>query len=112
VNSDHPLDMHVVGELREIMGEDFCVLVDTFVSDSTVRLADLATALEDGDPEAFRRAAHSLKGSAGNLGAKSLMELCLQLERIGVEQRLADAPPLMASLHSRYQQAERALRDI
>lgn len=112
MNSDYPLDMHVVGELREIMGEDFCVLVDTFVSDSAVRLDDLAAALRSGDAEAFRRAAHSLKGSAGNLGAKSLMELCRQLEQIGVEQRLADAPPLMAELHSSYQQAERALRDI
>lgn len=111
-SNDLPLDMRVVDELREIMGDDFPLLIDTFVNDSRVRFADLDSALSSGDGESFRRAAHSFKGSAGNLGAKHLTELCRQLEQIGLENRLADASPLLQQLHARYQQAELALRNV
>lgn len=107
-----PLDMHVIGELREIMGDDFALLIDTFVNDSQVRFADLDKALSAGDAEAFRRAAHSFKGSAGNLGAKQLTDLCRQLEQIGSENRLAEAAPKLRDLHMLYQQAEQALRQV
>jgi HPt (histidine-containing phosphotransfer) domain-containing protein len=104
------LDMRAVGELREIMGEDFPLLIDTFVRDSEMRLADLHQSLADGDNESFRRAAHSFKGSAGNLGAKQLTEVCRQLELAGSENRLQDAQPLLEKLAVLYPQAEQALR--
>jgi HPt (histidine-containing phosphotransfer) domain-containing protein len=111
-SSSLPLDMHVVSELREIMGDDFSLLIETFVNDSCVRFADLDKALSNGDGEAFRRAAHSFKGSAGNLGAKQLTELCRQLEQMGLENRLDDASPLLRELHLHYQKAELALRSV
>jgi HPt (histidine-containing phosphotransfer) domain-containing protein len=113
VNSNNlPLDMRVIGELREIMGNDFSLLIDTFVNDSAVRFADLEKALQSTDGEALRRSAHSFKGSAGNLGAKHLAEVCRQLEVIGLENRLEEAPFLMEKLRKHYDQAEQALRSM
>ena len=46
------------------------------------RCASLRQAVEAVDPQAVRTAAHSLKGSAGNLGARQLAALCQEIELI------------------------------
>ena len=112
LNNSFPLNKQVIGDLRVIMGNDFSLLIQTFVKDSAVRLADLERALSAGDADAFRRSAHSFKGSAGNLGAQTLMDLCRQLEILGAEDRLADAPTLMPHLRDAYVLAEQALLEM
>ena len=88
---DKHLDSATIRELRSIMGEDFPLLVQTFEADSRQRLAALEAAAAAGNAEALRQAAHSFKGSAGNLGAASLAALCQQLESMGKEGDLRDA---------------------
>jgi two-component system sensor histidine kinase/response regulator len=44
--------------------------------------ARFATALEDADPEAATRAAHSLKGVAGNVGAVGVQQAAAALEAV------------------------------
>ena len=80
---DTHLDLEAVATLKEIMGDDFGLLIETFVNDGTERLAALALELDQGNADAVRRSGHSLKGSCSNIGALRLAELCLLLETQG-----------------------------
>jgi signal transduction histidine kinase/CheY-like chemotaxis protein/HPt (histidine-containing phosphotransfer) domain-containing protein len=71
-------------------------LVTLFVSRSPQVRRTLTEALEAGDLETVHRLAHSLKSSAGVLGAKPLAEACAQLEEVARER--AEVPALRAAL--------------
>lgn len=86
---DTHLDLEAVATLKEIMEDDFALLIETFVNDGTERLAALALEIEQGDADAVRRSAHSFKGSSSNIGALHLAELCLHLETQGSAGELA-----------------------
>lgn len=99
--SEH-LDGAVLAALEEVMGTEYPVLLDAFLSDSEERLHSLRQALQAGDAEAVRRAAHSFKGSCSNMGAPLLTELCRQLEEQAHAGRLDGAPELLEQLQSEY----------
>jgi histidine phosphotransfer protein HptB len=70
-------------ELREIESADFetmLELISLFLDDSTGRLQTLSTAGIHEDFKAVRAQAHSLKGSALQMGAIGLASLCAELE--------------------------------
>lgn len=84
-------DSAVIEQLQALMGDDFALLVDTFVSDSNKRLALIYEAVAKHDAELLRTTAHGLKGSALNLSAKVLSELASELEAMGKANALAEA---------------------
>ncbi len=55
-------------------------LVETFVAHAPTRLESVRTAAAGGDWAEVGRAAHALKGSAGNVGALALMAAAGRLE--------------------------------
>lgn len=82
--ADFP-DAHVVPEglrelARDIKPERLARIVRIFLTDTRARLSGLRAYLDMEDREGLRQTAHTLKGSAANLGAGRLAELCLQLE--------------------------------
>lgn len=97
------LDTGAIETLKEVMEDEFNLLLDTFFEDSVQRLADLKQHVSEQDAEALRRTAHSLKGSASNLGASGLADLCLKAEEMGLQGNLSDAGPLVDDIHSEYQ---------
>lgn len=91
------------------MGDDFPLLVQTFIRDSAHRIESIRNALKAGDADALRRAAHSFKGSAGNMGAMPLAESCRLLEEIGRVADLAGASTLIEEIVDEYSAVEREL---
>ena len=75
------LDTALVAELRDIMGQDYPMLVAAWGRDAAQRLEELTDARQADNVEALRRAAHTLKGSSSNLGAARLAALCAHLEQ-------------------------------
>lgn len=55
-------------------------VIAIFLADAPARLAALKEAVEQGDLATAGRTAHTLKGSAGHLGAKTLVALCARFE--------------------------------
>ncbi|HTX06826.1 MAG TPA: Hpt domain-containing protein, partial [Steroidobacteraceae bacterium] len=55
-------------------------LLATFRASALSSLAEMREALDAGDRERLRRAAHKLKGGSDNIGATRLRELAAQLE--------------------------------
>lgn len=84
--ADRKPDMDVTLQqgLRELMQDDYPLLLETFLADADKRLRQLHDALGQGDMNAYRQAAHSFKGSAGNMGALALEQACLDAEAAGV----------------------------
>jgi histidine phosphotransfer protein HptB len=87
--------------LREITG--------IFLEDTPLRIEELAKSLIDGDVGRFIRAAHSIKGSAANLGAVGLRAVAEKLERQSRSHGLADVGAMVADVRAEFDRAQAAL---
>ena len=75
-------------------------LVRLFLADYPKRLQDISKAIQLGDAEALRAAAHALKGSVGNFFAKKAFAAAQQLELIGREGDFSAAGQASATLEA------------
>ena len=73
-------------------------LIDLFLEDAPERLQAMQTSLARQDSDALKVAAHSLKGSARNLGARPLASICAELEHIAANNEWASAEPLLQAI--------------
>ena len=105
IEVDHELEPNAVGRLLVLAdqaGEDLVIeLFRLFAEDTPKRIAAARTAVEKGDPVALHLAAHSLKGSAANMGATAFADLCATLESIGLTGNLDGAATLLAEVERR-----------
>lgn len=109
---DQHLDTAALSELKQIMGDEFSTLVMTFENDSVLRIQAIKDAVASGDPQEIRRAAHSFKGSASNMGATHLTELCRSMEERGHNGTTEGCAELMEKIIAEYQQVEAALASL
>ncbi len=112
VSETQLIDSDIVTELKDVMGDDFSVLVDSFIRDGQQRLQALQQALSARDRETLRAQAHSFKGSSSNLGALQVCALCLAMETQAVEGDLNQAPEILEALQTAFDKASEALREI
>lgn len=74
------LDMAVVDELLSLSDDGdpelLLDLIRLFLADGPEKVASLEAGLAARDFDQMERAAHSLKGSSGNLGARLLQQTC------------------------------------
>ncbi len=100
--SDVHVDCHVLATLREVMEDEFALLLDTFLTDSDERLRLLREAEAQDDASAMRMAAHSFKGSCSNMGAVLLASLCKQLEDLARREQLDGVAPLLGHIEREF----------
>jgi two-component system sensor histidine kinase/response regulator len=86
-------------------------LCQIFLEESPKILRKLRQALADGDAVAVMRAAHSLKGEVGYLGAGGASQAARQLEDMGRENKLTGAPETMISLEREISGLHFAMKD-
>src|SRR5919199_3327777 len=109
------LDRAALADLLAMTGGDptfLAELIDTYVADTPQQLAAIRRALEVGDAEAVRRAAHSLKSNSATFGAAALAALGAQLEARGKAGALAGTDELVARAEAEYDLVKRALRAL
>lgn len=75
------LDSETLNTLKQVMEDDFGLLIETFKQDSADRLKKLYEVIQGTDADLIRRAAHSFKGSSSNIGAQQLSTMCATLEK-------------------------------
>lgn len=108
--SDPAVDISALRELKEIMEDQFSILVETFLEDSAVRLGEIDSAVANGDADALRSAAHSFKGSSSNLGISSLAELLMKLETMGREGQTDGAAEIAAEVRETFASVSELLK--
>lgn len=100
-----PLNMELLNELRDIMEDEFPSLLETFLTESQKQYQEARLAFASKNMAELRRAAHSLKGSCGNVGALDLHAMCTAIES------QADANEV-DGLDELLSQAEAQLQDV
>jgi signal transduction histidine kinase/DNA-binding response OmpR family regulator len=69
-------------------------MVEIFRDDSNTRLATIRTAVQKNDPELLRKAAHTLKGSSGNIGGMRAAATALELETLAKDGQIVESSAL------------------
>jgi len=107
------IDLPTFEALQQTAGAEFVgELVETFLAEAPLMLAELRTTLATGNADAFRRAAHSLKSNSLTFGATTLGAMARGLEMGGLDPALkANAQPLDA-LEREYSQVAAALTEL
>ena len=99
--TDPRFDDKPLGMLRRVGKQTLAnKMIDMFLASAPHRLAAIEIGLEGGDLEVVSRGAHSLKPSAGQLGAVRLQELCQQVEDAARNGDGAAAGSLLPDLRS------------
>lgn len=110
------LDQAVISGLRKLTppGEPdvLAEVLKLFLEEVPPRITRLRNAWQAGNIQEVHRAAHSLKGSAGNIGARRLFEVCRQLDDISKSGDLAPAAPFVDALGVEFGKVESEIRRL
>lgn len=88
-------------------------LISIYLSSVPVSLEQIENAIQLADSSyAFKKAAHTFKSSAANMGAEKLAEICLQLEEYGENHQLNEASDLLGKLQCEFQQVTVSLEEL
>jgi HPt (histidine-containing phosphotransfer) domain-containing protein len=105
------IDQAVFTELRDTTGAEFVAeLVDTFIEEGPVMLAEMRAACAEANAERFRRAAHSLKSNGRTFGAMKLTALAREFELKGLDADPTRDAAGLAALEAEYARAAAELK--
>ena len=110
------LDAAVVRNLRQLTppGEPdvLTAVLQLFLADVPTRVERLTDALNSGNAAAVQRAAHSLKGSSGNIGARAMYDVCRRIDEAANAGDLAGVKPLLEALATELAKVEAEIRRL
>ena len=110
--SELPFDP--VGSLDMVEGDQELLteLIGLFLSESPALLTVIQQSSANSQSDQLTRAAHSLKGMAGNFGAQKVVTLACELELLGRDGQLQEAASLSASLTDEVNHLNAALQSF
>ncbi len=110
------IDPDAIENLRALGSEDddsfLREIVTLFLEDTPKRFEELRSSHQAGDAVKYARAAHSVKGSASNLGAMRVRAVAEKLEYAAKQQGLAGLESLQAELEREFAEAQGELRKL
>jgi HPt (histidine-containing phosphotransfer) domain-containing protein len=98
--------------LREAAMDDdeFMVeLIDLFLDDMPRQIEWLRRGAGQADPDEVRKAAHRIRGAAGNVGAERLSGICADLEKVAGEEHLAPLGEMLDHVEEEWEQIKATL---
>jgi two-component system, sensor histidine kinase and response regulator len=98
-------------ELEEVDPSFLKRLYEMFQNNVARRLDEVQKALDAEDADQMGKAAHSLKGSSGNIGALRMAKICLELELMGKTGRCERAPQIVEQIKAEYGRAKEDLEN-
>ena len=107
------IDPAALETLLETTGGDpafLAELIDSYVDDTPRLLGAIRRAVDAGDGEELRRAAHTLKSNSATFGALTLAALCRDLEGRGKAGMLDGAAEQVAQAEAEYAKVRQALQ--
>ena len=111
---EEALNRQALQALQELVGEDAIgflgEVIDTYLEDGPKALQSMWLAVLQEDWAALYQAAHTLKMSSVTLGAKTLADLCEELEAIAQPSQLEAARELIQQIEAEYDNVKTALK--
>lgn len=93
----------MLSDLLSLTPPDFLAeLLARFVRDAATALTDLRIAWRDDDLATWVHIAHKLRGSCATLGARSMMEICAQMEDLGQEALTRSGEGMLEALEAEF----------
>lgn len=107
------LDEAVFERLRHIGGDQFVgELFTLFLDNAPEKIEEAVAGSKCGDLEIVERAVHSLRSSAGSIGAQWLQELCGQIEILAAEKNSESLAPLIGQLEESFTRVRPRLETV
>ncbi len=104
------IDTQTFDMLKELMEEEFTGLLESYMEDAPKLLADIQSSSRQADMEVLVRAAHTLKSSSNNIGAKRLGEIASKMEAVGKEGKLPEATAMIPDLEKTLEETMEAIK--
>ena len=105
------LDLALLDELSEVMGEDMAMLVDSYFTDSADKIESLLEMKLATEQDAIYKLAHNLKGSSRNLGTSELADYFAKIENLARANNLTDEDFKPERINELFQSTREALSD-
>ncbi len=103
--ADVIIDNTAFDRLHRIGGDSFLKqMIDLFLEDASTKLESALSGGKTGDWHAVEQAVHSLKSSAGNLGATQLSQLSDEIENLIRTDSLQTVPELLVKYETAFNQ--------
>lgn len=74
------MDIKKLSEIHGLTVEEFAGILDVFIDTARIDVEKIQAAIVQCDADAAEKAAHSVKGAAGNLGFEKMFEIARTLE--------------------------------
>ncbi|MEY4588990.1 MAG: hypothetical protein RL497_1066 [Pseudomonadota bacterium] len=103
------LSEEILGELRELLADNFDELIDRYITDTQSRFNLLQQAVIEMDFKAINYEAHGIKGSSRNMGANPLANILDKLELLGREHNAHNVADLLEEAKTEYQRVVNGL---
>ncbi len=110
--TDDLVNAETLSELKEILDDEFPLLITTFIDDADQRMIRVRSAIAGGDAELVKAEAHALKGSSRNLGAHVVGDLFAKMETLGSDTNLEGAADLLADIEKQLANTQDFLRSL
>lgn len=110
-----PKEVFDLSEALLIMDDDmdiFRKIAGIFIEDHINQVKVIQKGIATGDTHALEQAAHSLKGSVSNFGAKRAYELAYRLEVLGKEGKLPEAEEALRELEKELKALVQSMKEV
>ncbi len=113
MNTEDCIDRAALDRLRRV-GQDELVkqMIDIFLDYAPKMIHNALAGEQEGDCLAIERAVHSLKSSAGHIGASAVHDLARRLESLARNKQFDTLKPLLRELETAFEQARRRLEEL
>ena len=105
------LDLVLLDELSEVMGDDMAMLVDSYFTDSATKIQSLLKMKLATEQDAIYKLAHNLKGSSRNLGATELADYFAKIEGLARTNNLTGENFVLDRINELFLSTRKALTD-
>lgn len=114
--SNPVLNLNQLNALRQLNPVDgvsvLKKLILIYLKSAPAFLSQIENAIQTNDNHLLRRAAHTLKSSTANVGAKTLADICQKLEDFGDNNQVDEAAKLLAQFQHEFLQVTIALEKL
>lgn len=116
MSAEPALDPEAIAALNSVSPDDggafLRELIDIFLADTPQRFNEIHVSLAQRDAPTLMRAAHSIKGAAGNFGARDLARQAQQIETYAKTADFAAAESLLPALETEYSRVKAAMESL
>jgi len=109
-SSGQSLDMSVINELRDSIGDAFNRMVGIFLEDISGYMRAIRNAVNNGNIKELADVAHNIKGNALTFGALRLVDACRNIEGLSQTAPAEEVSMLAAIMQSEVETVKDALR--